>query len=70
MEPSINVQKTSVWEVISVIINCNNVNKKQTFQKLQLEHQVTMDTIFFLGTTTQTTERRKEFSILIIPVRM
>lgn len=44
MEPTINGQKMSDWEVISVIINHNNVNKKQ---KLQVEHPVAMATVFF-----------------------
>lgn len=32
--------------VISVIINQNNVNGKQSVQKLQVEHQVAMETVF------------------------
>lgn len=43
MQPIINGQKMSNWEVISVIINHNNVNKEQ---KSQVEHHVAMDTVF------------------------
>lgn len=44
MEPTINGQKMPNCEVISAIINHNNVNEKQ---KLLVEYQVAMDTVFF-----------------------
>lgn len=60
MEPAVNGQKMPHWEVISVIINHNNVNKKAKCLRVTSCTSSCHGYFIFLDMATQTTNQRKK----------